>query len=90
MTNTVVNVTQMRTKFSEILERVKFKKEIVIIKKNGKPYAVIMSTEEYKRYRYKDIAKEALMTTVVKIQAKNIGTNEEEVIKDVAQVVEEG
>ena len=88
MTNTVVNVTQMRTKFSEILERVKFKKEIVIIKKNGKPYAVIMSTEEYKRY--KDIAKEALMTTVVEIQAKNISTNEEEVIKDVAQVVEEG
>ena len=83
----VVNVTQVRDNLSEILGRVKFGEEIVTVEKKGKPYAVIMSPEEYAKY--KEIAKKALMATVAKIQAKNVNVNEDEVIKDVTQAVEE-
>jgi hypothetical protein len=57
-----------------------------MVEKKGKPYAVIMSPEEYRRY--KDIAKKAFQTTVAKIQAKNANTDEEEIRKDVNKAVE--
>lgn len=87
MTSVVVNVTQARDNLSEILGRVKFGEEIVTIEKKGKPYAVIMSPEEYKKY--KEMAKKAFMATVASIQAKNIKANEEEVMRDVTKAVEE-
>jgi prevent-host-death family protein len=86
MISNIVNVTQIRDNLAEILGRVKFGEEIVMVEKKGKPYAVIMSPEEYRRY--KDIAKKAFQTTVAKIQAKNANTDEEEIRKDVNKAVE--
>ena len=86
MTN-VVTVTQARDNLSEILGKVKFGEEIITIEKKGKPYAVIMSPEEYKRY--KEVAKIALMETINKIQARNSQVSGEKVLKNVTQVVEE-
>ena len=86
MTSTL-NVTQMRDNLSEILGRVKFGEEVVTIEKKGKPYAVIMSPEEYQRY--KAIARKSFSTTITNIQAKNTNVNEDEVIKDVTKAVEE-
>lgn len=86
MTSTI-NVTQVRDNLSEILGRVKFGEEVVTIEKKGKPYAVIISPEEYKRY--KDIAKKAFRTTVAKMQAKNAKTNAEEVLQDATKAVEQ-
>ena len=65
MTSNIASVTQVRDNLSEILGKVKFGAEIITIEKKGKPYAVIMSPEEYNKY--KDIAKKAFMATVVKI-----------------------
>lgn len=70
MTSVVVNVTQVRDNLSEILGRVKFGEERVTIEKKGKPYAVIMSPKEYKKY--KEIAKKTFIETVGGIQAKNV------------------
>lgn len=86
MTSTI-NVTQVRDNLSEILGRVKFGEEVVTIEKKGKPYAVIISPEEYKRY--KDIAKKAFRTTVAKMQAKNAKTNAEEVLQDATKAVKQ-
>ncbi len=86
MTN-VVNVTQVRDNLSEILGRVKYGEEIVTIEKKGKPYAVIISPEQYEAYQ--KAAKEKLFAVVDKIQARNTQYSEEEVMKDVTEAVEE-
>lgn len=83
----IVNVTQVRDNLSEILGRVKFGEEIVTVEKKGKPYAVIMSPDEYAKY--KEMAKKALFATVANIQAKNENADPDEVMRDVTQVVEE-
>jgi prevent-host-death family protein len=86
MTRIVVNVTEARDNLSELLGRVKFGEDTVTIEKKGKPYAVIMSPDEYERY--KDIAKKALQSTIDAIQANNVNANDEEVLEDVTQTVE--
>lgn len=83
----VINVTKVRDNLSEILGRVRFGEETVTIEKKGKPYAVIISPEEYQRY--KEIAKKAFFATVKDIQARNANVSEDEVMKDVTEVVEE-
>lgn len=45
MSNTVINVTQIRDNLAEVLGRVKFGEEVVTVEKKGKPYAVIMSPQ---------------------------------------------
>ena len=85
--SSTINVTQVRDNLAEILGRVRFGAEIVTVEKKGKPYAVIMSPEEYKRY--KTIAKKAFFDTVTRIRAKNANVSEEEVLKDVTEAVEE-
>src|SRR4051794_3821228 len=86
MTNATVNVTQIRDNLSEILGRVRFGSEVVTIEKKGKPYAVIISPEEYEQY--KEAARKAFAATVAGIQAKNVGVDEKEVMEDVTKVVE--
>jgi prevent-host-death family protein len=86
MTN-VVSVTQTRDNLSEILGRVKFGEEIITIEKKGKPYAVIISPEQYEAYQ--KAAKEKLFAVVEKIQSRNAQYSEEEVMKDVTEAVEE-
>jgi prevent-host-death family protein len=51
MTRTRVNVSQVRDNLSEILDRVKFGKEIVTIEKRGKPYAVMISPDLYAAFQ---------------------------------------
>ena len=87
MTNIVVNVTQVRDNLAEILGRVKFGEEVVTVEKKGKAYAIIMSPQEYKRY--KEVAKKAFFATVTKIQAKNANSTIGEVMKDVTEATED-
>ena len=51
MIQTSINVTEARDNPSEILGRVKFGQEIVTIEKKGKPYAVIVSPEQYEAFQ---------------------------------------
>ena len=86
MASTIINVTQIRDNLSEILGRVKFGSEVVTIEKKGKPYAVIISPEEYERY--KEAARKAFAATIASIQAKNVGVDEKELMEDVTKEVE--
>jgi prevent-host-death family protein len=85
--STVINVTQARDNLAEILGRVRFGEEIVTIEKKGKPYAVIMSPEQYEAYQ--KAAKERLFAIIEEIQARNANRSEEEVMRDVTKAVEE-
>ena len=81
------NVTQVRDNLSDILGRVKYGKEVITIEKKGKPYAVIMSQEDYEKY--KTGAKKRLGEVVATIQAKNANVDEDEAMKEITQVVED-
>ena len=81
------NVKQARDSFSEILGRVKFGKEVITVEKKGKPYAVIMNSEEFEKY--KETARKRLGGIIADIQANNANVNEEEAMKEITQVVEE-
>ncbi len=82
-----INVTKARDNLAEILGRVRFGEETITIEKKGKPYAVIISPKELKRYQ--EIAKKAFSTTVASIRAKNTAVNENELMEDVTKAVEE-
>ena len=81
------NVTQVRDNLSDILGRVKYGKEVITIEKKGKPYAVIMSQEDYEKY--KTGAKKRLGEVVATIQAKNANADGDEAMKEITQVVED-
>ena len=81
--STVVNVTQARDNLAEILGRVRFGEEIVTIEKKGKPYAVIMSPEQFEAYQ--KAAKERLFAIVEKMQSRDTHHSEEEVLRDVTE-----
>jgi prevent-host-death family protein len=87
MISNIVSVTQVRDNLAEILGKVKFGKEVVTVEKKGKPYAVIISPEQYEAFQ--KAAKERLFTLVDKIQSRNTQYSEEEVMKDVTEVVGE-
>ena len=86
MRQIVVNVTEARDNFSELLGRVKFGEDIVTVEKKGKPYAVIISPEQYEAYQ--KAAKERLFALTDKIQSRNAHYTEEEVMQDVTEEVE--
>ena len=81
------NATQARDNFSDILGRVKFGKEIITIEKKGKPYAIIMSPEDYEKYKVG--ARKRFGEVIADIQAKNANVDEEEAMKEITQVVED-
>lgn len=87
MTNIVVNVTQVRDNLAEILGKVKFGREVVTVEKKGKPYAVIISPEQYEAFQ--KAAKERLFVLIDKIRSRNTKYSEEEVMKDVTEAVGE-
>src|ERR1700760_4523063 len=87
MTQTSINVTTARDNLSEILGRVKFGREIVTIEKKGKPYAVIMSPDQYAAFQKQ--ARQRLGAIVRKIHARNKGVDEKQLARDVTQAVEQ-
>ena len=87
MAHTSINVTHVRDNLSEILGRVKFGSEVVTIEKKGKPYAVIISPEQYAAFQKE--AREQFGTIVKKIQSRNAQYSQKEIQEDVTQEVEE-
>src|SRR5947209_3568870 len=86
MTHSSINVTEARDNLSEILGRVKFGKEVVTIEKKGKPYAVIISPEQYETFQRE--ARRRFGEIVERIHARNTQYSAEEVEADVNREVE--
>ncbi|MBI2327534.1 type II toxin-antitoxin system Phd/YefM family antitoxin [Candidatus Curtissbacteria bacterium] len=85
MTNVTVSAKQARDNFSDLLGRVRWGEEIVMIEKKGRPYGVLISPSEYERY--KKITKEQFFKTTEQIQKRNIRFSEKEVLDDVTRSV---
>src|SRR3954453_17145454 len=86
MTQTIINVTEARDNLSEILGRVKYGEEVITIEKKGKPYAVIISPEQYAAFQ-KD-AKQQVGALLQKIRNRNRDVNDTDLAKDVAEETE--
>ena len=82
-----VSVRDARANFSELLGSVYYTKELVVIERKGKPFTVMMSPDEYERY--KKVVDKEFWKTVEEIQAKNADKDPDDIYREVTKVVEE-
>jgi len=78
---------QARDNFTDLLGRVYYGKESVVVEKKGRPFAVVISPEDFEKY--KKAMKDEFFKIVDEIQKRNVHFTEDEVMKDVTQAVEE-
>ena len=64
----------------QILGRVEFGQEIVTIEKKGKPYAVILSPEQYEAFEKE--ARKRFGAIIRRIQSRNTMFSDAEIMKD--------
>ena len=81
-----VSSKEARDNFSELLGLVFYTKEPVIVERKGKPFAVMISPEQYESLR---TGLERAWSTVDKVRERNADKDPDEVLKDVTTVVEE-
>lgn len=81
---------QARDNFADLLGAVYYGKEPVMVEKQGRPFAVVLSPQEYERYeKFKQAAKQRLFEIIEEIQAKNKDADYEQVLEDVTKEVEQ-
>ena len=76
---------EARTHFADVLDTVYYSKEPVIVERKGKPFAVVISPQQY------DVMERELQrawTTIEAVRERNADSNPEEVLRDVTAVVE--
>jgi prevent-host-death family protein len=78
---------EARANFADVLGQVYYTKEPVIVEKKGKPVAVVISPDDYERYRQSE--KERLFQIVHEIQERNRDKDPQEIEADIAATVEE-
>ncbi len=74
-----------RANFSELLGLVYYTKEPVVVERKGKPFAVVISPDQYAMLE-KEL--ERSWQTLQQVQEQNAGKDPEEVLRDVTEVVE--
>ena len=75
-----VTAKEARDNFTDILGMVYYGNQPVLIEKKGRPFAVIISPQEYKQIDY--------WKTVKRVQERNADKTESEVMADVTSEVE--
>lgn len=74
-----------RANFADLLGSVYYTKEPVIVERNGKPVAVVISPEQYERIRREEEEDWALIDRMAE---RNKDKDPEQVLRDVTAVVE--
>jgi prevent-host-death family protein len=74
-----------RANFSELLGLVYYTKEPVVVERKGKPFAVVISPDQYAMLE-KEL--ERSWQTLQQVQEQNADKDPEEVLQDVTEVVE--
>jgi len=80
-----MSAREARANFGDLLGRVFYTREPVIIEKKGRPFAVVISPEDYEAF-WKE--REQAFAVIDKIRARNSDKDPDEVEKDVTAVVE--
>lgn len=85
-----VTAKEARDNFTDILGMVYYGKEPVMVEKKGRPFAIVINPDEYKKNeKYKEAARKRILEIIEEIQAANKGANYAEVLKDVTEAVNE-
>ena len=80
-----ISAKEARDNFTDLLGRVYYGNEAIVVERKGRPFAVVISPQQYKVLR-RDI--DEFWTTVEKVQTRNADKTEEEVLADVTAEVE--
>jgi prevent-host-death family protein len=80
-----MSTQEARANFSELLGLVYYTKEPVLVERRGKPFAVVISPDQYALVE-KEL--ERAWQTVDRVRERNADKNPEEVFKDVTATVE--
>jgi prevent-host-death family protein len=80
-----ISVVDARANFSSLLGGVHYSKEAVMVERNGKPFAVVVSPEEYQQIQERQ---ERAWKSVERLQELNADKDPEEVLADVTAEVE--
>src|SRR4051794_36723894 len=81
-----IGAKEARNNFSDLLGSVRYSGEPVVVEKKGRPFAVLISPEDFERFKL--IAKERLSDTVRAVRQDNEGVDPDEVLRDVTEAVE--
>ncbi len=81
-----MSAREARANFSELLGSVHFTKEPVLVEKKGKPFAVIISPEQYGQLHREEQEDWAILDELAR---RNADKDPDEVLRDVTEVVEE-
>ncbi|MBI2911101.1 MAG: type II toxin-antitoxin system Phd/YefM family antitoxin [Chloroflexi bacterium] len=85
MVTKTMSVREARANFSDLLGLVYYTKEPVIVERQGKPFAVVISPEQYETIRQEI---DSAWATIEKVQERNADQDPDEVLRDVTAVVE--
>jgi len=80
-----VSARDARANFSELLGLVYYTKEPVMVERKGKPFAVVISPQQY-QVMEKEL--ERAWKTIEQVQERNTEQNPDEVMRDVTAAVE--
>jgi prevent-host-death family protein len=80
-----VSVAEARANLSNLLGGVHYSKEAVMVERNGKPFAVVVSPEEYQTLKAQQ---ERAWQAVDQVKQRNADKSPEEVLADVTAEVE--
>ena len=81
-----ISAKEARSNFSDLLGSVRYSGDPVIVEKKGRPFAVMISPEDFERFQA--IAREQFFETVREIQQANKDADPEQVLADVTEAVE--
>ena len=81
-----ISAKEARDNFSDLLGSVHYSGNPVIVEKKGRPFAVVISPEDFDRFQA--IAKEQFFETVREIQQANKDADPDQVLADVTEAVE--
>lgn len=80
-----MSAREARANFSDVLGRVYYTKESVIVEKKGRPFAVVISPEDYE---WLLAEREKAWSVIQSVRQRNADKNPDEVLSDVTAEVE--
>ena len=81
-----ISAKEARNNFGDLLGSVRYSGDPVIVEKKGRPFAVLISPEDFERFQ--QIAKERFFAVAREIQEKNKDADPDQVLADVTEAVE--
>ena len=81
-----ISAKEARNNFGDLLGSVRYSGDPVIVEKKGRPFAVMISPEDFERFQ--QLAKEQFFETVREVQQDNKDADPDEVLRDVTEAVE--